>query len=278
MMDLYDKTAFECSKIITRRYSTSFSLGIRMFDKQLRIPIYSIYAYVRVADEIVDTFFEHDRKAMLEKFEEDTWQAIESRISTNPVLHSFQNIVNKYGIERSHIKSFIDSMAMDLVNSEYECSKYNEYIYGSAEVVGLMCLRIFCANNNELYENLKPYARKLGSAFQKVNFLRDLKSDFDDRGRVYFPGVDFTSFTEEDKRKIENEIEAEFDEALIGIKMLPTSARLGVYVAFIYYRKLFNKIKSSPAHTIKQARIRVADSTKAYLLFSSAVRSKLNIF
>lgn len=249
-----------------------------MFDRHLRIPIYSIYAYVRVADEIVDTFFDHDRKAMLEKFENDTWEAIESGISTNPVLHSFQNIVNEYGIERSHIKSFIDSMAMDLVNSEYECSKYNEYIYGSAEVVGLMCLRIFCANNNELYENLKPYARKLGSAFQKVNFLRDLKSDFDDRGRVYFPGVDFTSFTEEDKQKIEAEIEAEFDEALIGIKLLPASARLGVYVAFIYYKKLFNKIKSSPAHTIKQARIRVADSTKAYLLFSSAVKSKLNIF
>lgn len=277
MMELYDKTTYECSKIITKRYSTSFSLGIRMFDKSLRTPIYSIYAYVRIADEIVDTFFGYDRKTMLARFEQDTWEAIDKGISTNPVLHSFQNIVNHYGIEKAHIKAFLDSMAMDLTNAEYEFDKYNEYIYGSAEVVGLMCLRVFCKEKNTLYEKLKPYAQKLGSAFQKVNFLRDLKSDFDDRGRVYFPGIDFTAFAEEDKLKIEQDIQIEFDEALTGIKMLPTTARFGVYVAYIYYRKLFNKIKCSPANLLKKARIRVPDCTKVYLLFSSAIKSKLNM-
>lgn len=276
-MELYDKTTYECSKIITRRYSTSFSLGIRMFDKSLRTPIYSIYAYVRIADEIVDSFFDYDRKLMLTRFEQDTWDAVDRGISTNPVLHSFQNVVNLYRIERKHIKAFLDSMAMDLSYSEYESDKYHEYIYGSAEVVGLMCLRVFCKDDNTLYEKLKPYAQKLGSAFQKVNFLRDMKSDFDDRGRIYFPGIDFTTFAERDKLKIEQDIQRDFDEALTGIRMLPTTARFGVYVSYIYYRKLFNKIKSSPAKLIKKARIRVPDSTKAYLLFSSAVKNKLNM-
>ncbi len=277
MVALYDSTNFECSKIITQRYSTSFSLGIRMFDKSLRTPIYAIYAYVRVADEIVDTFFDQDQGIMLEEFEQETWQAIKRGMSTNPVLHSFQKIVNQYGIEKAHIKAFLDSMAMDLVKSEHVQESYDEYIYGSAEVVGLMCLKVFCDNNKKLYNELEPFAKQLGSAFQKVNFLRDLKSDFDQRGRVYFPGVDFSQFTEQDKLKIQADIEKEFDVALEGIRKLPSKAKFGVYLAYKYYRKLFNKIKSSPATDIKNARIRVPDSTKMYLLASSALKNKLNL-
>jgi 15-cis-phytoene synthase len=248
-----------------------------MFDKSLRTPIYAIYAYVRVADEIVDTFFDQDQKTMLEEFEQETWLAIDRGMSTNPVLHSFQKIVNQYGIDRAHIKAFLDSMAMDLVKSEHVQESYDAYIYGSAEVVGLMCLKVFCDNNEVLYQSLEPSARQLGSAFQKVNFLRDLKSDFDQRGRVYFPGVDFTQFTEEDKLQIEEDIEREFDAALEGIRRLPAKAKFGVYLAYKYYRKLFNKIKSAPATEIKNARIRVPDSTKMYLLASSAVKNKLNM-
>jgi phytoene/squalene synthetase len=248
-----------------------------MFDKSLRTPIYAIYAYVRVADEIVDTFFDQDQGIMLEEFEQETWQAIKRGMSTNPVLHSFQKIVNQYGIEKAHIKAFLDSMAMDLVKSEHVQESYDEYIYGSAEVVGLMCLKVFCDNNKKLYNELEPFAKQLGSAFQKVNFLRDLKSDFDQRGRVYFPGVDFSQFTEQDKLKIQADIEKEFDVALEGIRKLPSKAKFGVYLAYKYYRKLFNKIKSSPATDIKNARIRVPDSTKMYLLASSALKNKLNL-
>lgn len=276
-MDLYSKTCGECSKLITNRYSTSFSLGIRAFDKRFRPPIYAVYGFVRFADEIVDTFHEHDKKTLLDRFREDTRMAIRERISLNPVLHAFQEVVNQYGIEEDHIDAFMDSMEMDLYHDAYEPGLYKKYIYGSAEVVGLMCLRVFCEGNEEQYQALKEPACKLGAAFQKVNFLRDMRSDYLDRGRVYFPGVDFGSFTNEDKLLIEEDIRHDFEEAYQGILNLPKGARFGVYLAYVYYLKLFEKIKGSPATQVKKERIRVPDSRKMMLLFSTAVKDRLNL-
>ncbi len=202
MLDLFHKTCGECSRLITQRYSTSFSLGIKVFDEKFRMPIYAVYGYVRFADEIVDTFDGYPKADLLQRFREDTYRAIEEGISLNPVLHSFQAVVREYGIEQALIDAFLDSMEMDLHHSRYGSDLYEKYIYGSAEVVGLMCLRVFCEGDKALFEHLKAPAQSLGAAFQKINFLRDLKSDFDDRGRVYFPGVDFTNFTAEDKRRI----------------------------------------------------------------------------
>lgn len=277
MKSLYDKTCVECSQLITNRYSTSFSMGIRVFDKKLRDPIYSIYGFVRFADEIVDTFHEYDKSALLERFRKDTYQAIEEGISLNPVLHAFQEVVHKYQIDLDLIEAFLKSMEMDLHFHTYEDSLYKEYIYGSAEVVGLMCLKIFCRDDSESYEKLKDTACALGSAFQKINFLRDMKSDFDERGRVYFPGVDFNKFDNEEKEVIERDIKADFDYAYTGIVQLPKGARFGVYLAYIYYVNLFQKIKSSSALLVKKERIRVHDSRKVYLLFSTAIRSSLNL-
>lgn len=272
MMDskqLFDDTALECSKLITQRYSTSFTLGIKTLCKDLHKPIYGIYGFVRYADEIVDTFHDKDKKRLLEKFRQDTYTAIEEGISMNPVLHGFQLIVNKYHIETELIEAFLKSMAMDLDFATYNDSKYKEYIYGSAEVVGLMCLRVFCNGNKEKYEQLKYAACKLGSAFQKVNFLRDLKSDFEDRGRVYFPGVDFKTFNTTVKSEIESDIEKDFDEALIGINQLPRGAKLGVKIAYLYYLKLFYKIKSLSPETITQRRIRIPNTRKFALLIGT---------
>ncbi len=277
MMTLYRKTCQECSQLITQRYSTSFSMGIKAFDKAYRAPIYAIYGFVRFADEIVDTFHEHNKAVLLERFRRETYLAIEEGISLNPVLQSFQEVVNRFGIERHLIEAFLASMEMDLHHHAYEDGLYKEYIYGSAEVVGLMCLRVWTDGDDAYYEELKPSARSLGSAFQKINFLRDMKSDFDERGRVYFPGVDFTRFTEEDKEMIEADIKADFDHAYTGIVKLPKGVRFGVYLAYVYYTKLFQKIKNSPAHQVKKARIRVNDSRKVALLLSSAVRNSLNI-
>lgn len=276
-MQLYDRTCAECSQLVTRRYSTSFSMGIRMFDKRFRPPIYAIYGFVRFADEIVDTFHQFPKGDLLQRFWEDTYRAIEEGISLNPVLHSFQQTVKKYSIERELIDAFLKSMEMDLHQSDYEKSKYDEYIYGSAEVVGLMCLRVFCEGDGDLYEKLKPMARSLGAAFQKVNFLRDIRSDFDERGRVYFPGVDFNNFTEKDKLDIEDDIRRDFENAREGVRQLPKGARLGVYVAYIYYLNLFKKIKSTPSTRVAQERIRVHDGKKLLLLFSSAVRNSLGM-
>jgi phytoene synthase len=263
--------------LITKRYSTSFSMGIQVFSTDLREPIYSIYGFVRFADEIVDTFHEYDKKYLLEKFKADTYEAISSGISLNPVLHSFQAVVRKYNIDLHLIESFLKSMEMDLYFHTYEDSLYEEYIYGSAEVVGLMCLRVFCPGNEEEYQRLAPFAKSLGAAFQKVNFLRDIKSDYDIRSRIYFPGMDFESFSDENKRSIEADIQKDFDNAYIGIKSLPKSCRLGVYLAFKYYTSLFNKIKQVPCSAILNERIRVADSKKVYFLFSSAVRNQLGL-
>lgn len=277
MISLYQKTCHECSQLITNRYSTSFSMGIRLFSKQLQKPIYAIYGFVRFADEIVDTFHNFNKTELLQKFRLDTYEAIEQRISLNPVLQSFQEVVNEYNIERELIDAFLDSMEMDLHFDRYEDRLYKQYIYGSAEVVGLMCLRVFFKNNETKYDELKDSARSLGSAFQKINFLRDMKSDFDERGRVYFPGIDFLNFTNQDKQMIEADIKADFDHGYEGILKLPESARFGIYLAYVYYINLFQKIKKSTASMVKEERIRVNDGKKMYLLFSSALKNQLNL-
>ncbi len=277
MFALYEKTTFGCSKYITEQYSTSFTLGIKTLDKKFHNSIFAIYGFVRLADEIVDTFHDFDKKTLLDRFKADTYQAIEEGISLNPVLHSFQKIVRQYNIENELIDAFLYSMEMDLYNVAYDEAGYNEYIYGSAEVVGLMCLRVFCEGSNVLYDKLKVDARSLGSAFQKVNFLRDLKSDFSDRGRVYFPNVDFNDFTKSAKKSIEDDIQRDFDNAHRGIMGLPSGARAGVYLAYVYYLKLFNKIKKTPASRIQNERIRVSDPAKLVLLAKTYFQSSLNV-
>ncbi|MBK9255204.1 MAG: phytoene/squalene synthase family protein [Saprospiraceae bacterium] len=276
-MELYSKVCFECNKIITNQYSTSFSLGIRMFSSHLRSPIYAIYGFVRFADEIVDTFHDHDKETLLKDFRIETFKAIDQRLSLNPVLHSFQEVVHKYNIDTHLIEAFLDSMEMDLFQNIYDKKDLDKYIYGSAEVVGLMCLHVFLDGNKNEYENLKPFAKSLGSAFQKINFLRDMKSDYEERGRVYFPDVNFHHFQEEDKKLIEADIQKEFDYAYLGIVKLPKSSRLGVYTAFKYYINLFNKIKALPAATITERRIRVSDKRKIYLLTTSAIKFNFNL-
>lgn len=272
---LFDQTTFECSKLITQRYSTSFTLGIKTLAKNFHLPIYAIYGFVRYADEIVDTFHDQDKKALLNRFKKDTYEAIEARISLNPVLHAFQLIVNQYRIDQELIEAFLHSMEMDLDFKTYNDSKYQEYIYGSAEVVGLMCLRVFCQGDEAGYQRLKDPACKLGSAFQKVNFLRDLKSDFEERGRVYFPGVDFNRFDTAVKKAIEEDIQKDFDDSLVGIAGLPQGAKLGVKLAYLYYQKLFDKIKKLPPETITQQRVRIPNARKLSLLFGSYVENKL---
>jgi len=276
-MDLYNTTTFECSKLITEYYSTSFTLGIKTLDKRFHFPIYAIYGFVRYADEIVDTFHGFDKKTLLSTFRDDTFKAIEDKISLNPVIHSFQMVVNEYQIDHDLIKAFLHSMEMDLYQSEYNQVGYEEYIYGSAEVVGLMCLRVFCEGNNEMYQALKDDARSLGSAFQKVNFLRDIKSDFQERGRTYFPNVDFTNFTLTDKQLIEEDIQADFDAAYRGIMNLPKGAKAGVYLAYKYYLRLFDKIKGCPASKIQNERIRVPDFQKVALLAKTYFQFRLNV-
>ncbi len=276
-LQLFQRTCDECSSLITRRYSTSFSLGIRLFDRRFRAPICGIYGFVRFADEIVDTFHDYPKASLFERFRQDTWRAIEEGISLNPVLQSFQQVVRKYNIEPELIKAFLDSMEMDLTESAYDPEGYNEYIYGSAEVVGLMCLRVFCEGNELEYQQLKAPARRLGAAFQKINFLRDIKSDHEERGRVYFPGVDFTRFSQEDKWRIEADIKDDFDAALEGIRNLPKGSRLGVYLAYKYYTHLFLKIKSAPPQRVAQERFRLSGKRKMYLLFSSALRHQLGV-
>ncbi|MDJ1505155.1 phytoene/squalene synthase family protein [Xanthocytophaga agilis] len=275
-MQLYDQTTFECSKLITKCYSTSFTLGIKTLDKEFHLPIYAIYGFVRYADEIVDTFHGFDKKSLLERFKADTYRALEEKISLNPVLHSFQTVVHEYGIEYNLIDAFLKSMEMDLYETSYTRQGYEEYIYGSAEVVGLMCLHIFCKNDKEKYQQLKSSAQRLGAAFQKVNFLRDLKSDYIDRGRVYFPGIDFTIFNGKAKDTIEADIQADFDAAYEGIKQLPSGAKWGVYLAYIYYKALFKKIKRLPASQIMQERIRIPDPLKLVLWVQTYCKHKIN--
>jgi phytoene/squalene synthetase len=275
-MDLYNQTTLECSKLITQNYSTSFNLGIKTLDKKFHFPIYAIYGFVRYADEIVDTFHSHNKKELLDSFKKDTYKAIEDKISLNPVLNSFQLVVNEYTISHTLIEAFLKSMEMDLYFSEYNNGGYEEYIYGSAEVVGLMCLCVFCEGDQGMYDRLKEPARRLGAAFQKVNFLRDIKSDYYERGRIYFPGVNFDAFNGDAKTAIEQDIQADFDAAYEGIIRLPQGAKWGVYLAYMYYVSLFNKIKSLPASRVLQERIRVPDNKKLAILIQTYFRHKLN--
>jgi len=277
MMSLYEKTAFNCSRLITQAYSTSFSLGIMTLDKNFRDAIYGIYGFVRFADEIVDTFHDFDKKKLLGDYRNDTYKAIYEGISLNPVLHSFQQVVHQYKIDYELIDAFLDSMQMDLEKKNYDDDLYSDYIYGSAEVVGLMCLKVFTNGNTELYEKLKAPARSLGAAFQKVNFLRDMKSDYVERGRVYFPGIKFSTFDNAVKKQIEDDIQKDFDDALKGIMQLPKGARSGVYLAYKYYQVLFNKIKRANAELVQQERIRVSNSKKMSILLNTYLKSSLNL-
>jgi phytoene/squalene synthetase len=277
MMQLFHSVSQKCSRITTEQYSTSFSSAINLLHKDLRTPIYNIYGFVRFADEIVDTFHAYDKPTLLAEFKQQTYEAIERRISLNPILHSFQLTVHQYHIEMHLIDAFLHSMEMDLTKQCYDRSSYEEYIYGSAEVVGLMCLHVFCDGNKALCEQLKPAARKLGAAFQKVNFLRDVKADYEGLDRMYFPGCDFRNFTAAQKAAIEADIQADFDDAYAGIIQLPMKARFGVYVAYKYYLSLFKKIKKTAPHRILQQRIRIPDYGKMIILAKAGVRSQLNL-
>lgn len=277
MLDLYNKTSYDCSRIVATNYSTSFSIGIKMLNSKFRDPVYAIYGYVRIADEIVDTFHGYDKKSLLDKFREDTYKAIKTGICVNPVISAFQETVHRFSIDIELINSFLDSMEMDLHNKTYNEENYRRYLYGSAEVVGLMCLKVFCNGDKTAYEKLREPAQALGSAFQKVNFLRDMKSDFTERGRIYFPNVDFSNFTGEDKRIIEMDIENDFQKALKGIENLPEGSKFGVYVAYKYFHNLFGKIKHSTPKDIENERIRVNNARKILIFFDSLFRYKLNL-
>ncbi|MEO7175795.1 MAG: phytoene/squalene synthase family protein [Saprospiraceae bacterium] len=277
MKALFDKVSAQCSKNVTKEYSTSFSLGIYFLNKRFHEPIYGIYSFVRLADEIVDSFHDYNKFLLMERLRNDAEQAIDEKISLNPILNQFQKAVHKYKIEWDQIDTFIKSMEMDLMQTQYDNASYKNYILGSAEVVGLMCLKVFVQGDQALYEKLKPYAMSLGSAFQKVNFLRDLKADYTVLGRTYFPGVDFERFSQIDKLRIQDEIESEFNHALQGIKMLPTDSRGGVYLAYFYYKKLFMKIKATPAEKVMNARIRIPNLNKFGLMFNSLVRNQINL-
>jgi phytoene synthase len=277
MKVLFDEVCKECSKITTRKYSTSFSLGILFLNKRLRVPIYSIYGFVRFADEIVDSFHAYDKKKLLEGFRQETYAAIQNKISLNPILNAFQEVVHQYGIRQEWVETFLSSMEMDLYRENYGEEKYKKYLLGSAEVVGLMCLSVFTEGDEKLFDKLKFYAMKLGTAFQKVNFLRDIKADNEELGRTYFPGVDLKNFSIAHKTKIEREIENDFAEALKGIRLLPGSCRSGVFTAYCYYTILFKKIKRLPPHRILNERVRISNYKKIVLMFQSSLKNQLNI-
>lgn len=276
MKHIFDDVSNKCSKLTTTSYSTSFSLGIKVLNRKLHNPIYGIYGFVRFADEIVDSFHEYDKFNLFEEFKKDTYKAINDKISLNPILNSFQHVVNNYKIDHSLIDTFLDSMEMDLQPQVYDAKKYDLYILGSAEVVGLMCLQVFVDGDKNRYEELKPYAMSLGSAFQKINFLRDANADYLDLGRTYFPNIDMQNFSEVDKLKIEKDIEKDFEKALIGIKKLNHSSRGGVYLAYIYYYNLFQKIQSLPSTRLLEERIRVPNTNKFILMCQSLVKNQLN--
>ena len=277
MMTIFHNVSRQCSKITTQSYSTSFSSAIRLLHKDLRTPIYNIYGFVRFADEIVDTFSEFNKKQLLEEFKEETFRAIKRRISLNPILNSFQETVNEFDISSEYINAFFTSMEWDLDRKFYSEAAYQEYIYGSAEVVGIMCLYVFCEKNEELFKELKPFARSLGAAFQKVNFLRDVRSDYEQLERTYFPKVDFTCFTTVMKEEIENEVAADFQDAYKGISLLPVKSRFGVYVAYKYYMSLFNKIRKTHAERIMQDRIRIPNYSKAFIIMRAGLKNQLKL-
>lgn len=277
-MDLYLKTSLKTSRITTKLYSTSFSLGIWLLSRKYQDAIYAIYGFVRVADEIVDTFFEADQKRMLDQFTTETYRAIDEGVSPNPILHSFQWVVNTYQIDHELIEAFLYSMEMDLYETEYDEEKYLKYIYGSAEVVGLMCLQVYYHDQREQYQGLVFPARMLGRAFQQINFLRDLKDDHDLRGRVYFPGIDFTDLSEEDKQTIEDDIRNTLHEAYPGIISLRRGVRLGVYCAYVYYLELFRKIRKTPASQLRRKRIRINNFYKLWLMGRSSLQLLFGLY
>ncbi|PZU83535.1 MAG: phytoene synthase [Chryseobacterium sp.] len=277
MKKLFDELSYKVSKETTKKYSTSFSLGILALSPKIRNPIYAIYSYVRLADEIVDSFHGFDKQKLLSRFRDETFLALEEKISLNPILQSFQETVHQYHIDSQLIIQFLKSMEMDLHKIDYNSELYKEYILGSAEVVGLMCLQVFVEGNKGEFERLKPFAMTLGSAFQKVNFLRDMKDDYYVLGRTYFPNVDISAFDNEVKSNIEKEIELEFQKALEGIKKLPRSSRFGVYLAYRYYVSLFNKIKKISACKIINQRIRISNSKKISLMMGCYVEYKMSI-
>lgn len=277
MKSLFDNVSVRCSKLTTRAYSTSFSLGIYFLNNHLRDPIYAIYGFVRFADEIVDSFEGYDKKELLRKFREETFEAIRCEISLNPILNSFQKVVHDYAIGHELIDTFLQSMEMDLENKSHSRDSYEQYILGSAEVVGLMCLHVFTEGDEKMYLDLKPFAMKLGAAFQKVNFLRDIRSDFQGLGRTYFPGIDMADFNNHSKRQIENEIEHDFRESLKGIRKLPSSSKGGVYLAYVYYNSLFTKIKNIPAEKVLTERIRISNGEKLTLMLNSMFQFKMRM-
>ena len=277
MKKIYDDLAFKISKQTTNDYSTSFSLGIRFLAKEIRNSIYGIYGFVRIADEIVDSFHGYKQKEMLEDLKVETFKAIENKISTNPLLHSFQEVVNKYEVPHELIHQFLHSIEMDLEPQSYSQEKYEEYILGSAEVVGLMCLKVFVYGDKDKYRELKPFAMKLGSAFQKINFLRDLKDDYSILGRSYFPQIDMNNFNQDTKKEIEADIELDFSIGYEGITRLPYTTRFGVYIAYIYYSGLLKKIKKLDANVILNKRVRIPNSKKYGLFFKGYIRHSLNI-
>jgi 15-cis-phytoene synthase len=278
MKHLFDDLSKECSRITTKKYSTSFSLGILFFHKRMRPAVYAIYGFVRLADEIVDSFHNYDKKYLLDDFMKQTYDAIESKISLNPILNSFQEAVYKYEIPMALVDSFLRSMQMDLEKTKYNDAEYRQYIFGSAEAVGLMCLCVFTERNKKMYQSLKPFAKRLGAAFQKVNFLRDVKADNIELGRTYFPGVDLKNFSVEDKAKIERDIESDFKLALHGILRLPSNSRRGVFLAYYYYLMLFKKIKRLPPCQILGERIRIPNHEKYFLLLKSNLKLQLHLF
>jgi 15-cis-phytoene synthase len=277
MKEKFDQLSIACSKKTTLAYSTSFSLGIQFLDQEFHEPIYSIYGFVRFADEIVDSFHGYDKEQLLDKFSADTYEAIEQRISLNPILNSFQKVVHDYNIDKELIDSFLSSMRTDLDTKTHTVASIKEYILGSAEVVGLMCLKVFTKGNSKLYYELKPAAMKLGSAFQKVNFLRDARDDLSGLDRNYFPQYNGGVFTARIKKEIEDDIETDFREALAGIKNLPAGARRGVYLAYFYYTRLFNKIKRTTAEKVLSKRIRINNANKLFFMLHSYLRHQFNL-
>lgn len=277
MKAIFDQLSMHCSRSTTLRYSTSFSLGIRFLHRRFHNPIYAVYGFVRFADEIVDSFHDYDKKLLLDRFEEDTWRAIEEGISLNPILNSFQHVVRTYQVDHDLITCFLKSMRTDLDVTEHCRDSILDYILGSAEVVGLMCLRIFTEGDKEKYEALKPAAMKLGSAFQKVNFLRDARNDMEGLNRNYFPQVHNRQFTKASKQLIEEDIEQDFREALVGIRELPAGARGGVYLAYYYYLQLFKKIRRSTADRVMEERIRINNANKMVFMLQSYMRHQFNM-
>ena len=278
MKSIFDNVSKECSKAVTNAYSTSFSLATKMLSDTIRQDIYNIYGFVRFADEIVDSFHDYDKEKLFANFENDLEMSLVDKISLNPILNSFQETYHKYGIDKHLVDAFMNSMRLDLHKKDYLTEQeYKNYIYGSADVVGLMCLKVFVKGDNEKYENLKASAMSLGSAFQKVNFLRDLKADFEDLSRTYFPNTDLNELDEASKLAIITDIEEDFAKGLEGIKRLPLEARFGVFMAYLYYNKLLDKLKKTPALKIKSTRIRVPNYKKVELLTRSYVKYQLNL-